>query len=179
MTDFDNTIFTEKILEVYAKALQTRLPRVKFILDDGKGVEDAAKLGMFRLLGNYTASSISIDLDDHMRADGGIDEDGLAKALAEALSEPVIFAAETELQPEEDDPIKRIGAGQLWIVHKLMAVLPTHGVLFHGARSSGIEVCGKLWYDTAVLKNKFLAQTLWILARSGEIVKEEHTTNVL
>lgn len=173
MADYDNKRFTEKSLVVYAATLRKRLPRVKFMLDKGDAVKQAVESNVFRLVGNYQKMVLQFSLDEHMRGDGRIDEDELAEAVANAFSEPLIMAAEDELRTEEDDPVKCIGAGQLWVVHETIPVHETNGkgqVDF--AEADQIGLLGQTWYDTDELKNIFTARATWALLRSGEIKKE-------
>lgn len=93
------------------------------------------------------------------------------------LIEPAI----KELQPQEEHFAKRIGAGELWIIHKPIAipVLTLDAAQIHLAKSDTIHLLGQAWYDASELTNKFLATTDWTLARSGETKKEALDINSL
>jgi hypothetical protein len=172
MADFDNTTFTEKSLELYAETLRRRLPRVKFMLVDDEN-ETSITRPMRRLTEDDTPLLVSFSPDDHMRSDGSIDQDALAQAVADGLSEPVILAAENDLKPEEDDPLTSIGAGQLWLLHKVIPVPLTLGAAHvHFANDGKIGLFGQRWFDNRVLETKFTVKTVWALARSNEIKKE-------
>ena len=173
MADYDNKQFTEEVLALYAEALRQRLPRVKFMLDVGDAVRDAISQRVYRLVKEYTPAEVSFSLDGYMRGDGSMDQDMLAEAVANGLSVPMIDAVEDELKPEEDDPLKRIGAGQLWLMHRVIPVPFTlGGAQAHFAQDAKIGLFGQTWYDMKVMKNKFMAKTEWGLARSGEVKKE-------
>lgn len=174
MVEYDNQQFTERILTLYAETLRQRLPRVKFMFDDDSGaVRDAISQKVYRLVREYTKSELSFSLDDYMRGDGSMDHEMLARAVADGLSVPVIDAVEDDLKPEDDDPLKRIGTGQLWVLHKTIPLSFTLGAArAHLAQEGKIGLFGQTWYDQKTLKNMFTAKTEWGLARSGEIKKE-------
>jgi hypothetical protein len=172
MATYNNKRLTEMALRVYAETLQTRLPRVKFMLDKGDAVKAAVEKKVFRLIGQYAKMVVQFSLDDHMRRDGSIDEHQLAEAVAGAFSEPVITAVEVELQPEEDDHIKRIGAEELWVLHDMIPVSETNGKgQAEFVEADQIGMMGQTWYDTGELRNTFTARVTWGLLRSGEIKK--------
>jgi hypothetical protein len=174
MADYDNGGFTRKILDLYAETLRKRLTRVKFMLDDGsEAIKDAIESGLFRLVRDYGPSTVKFSLDGYMLRDGSINQDMLASSVAEGLSRPVLDAAETELKPEENDPIKRIGAGQVWVFHKAIPVPDTLGAAqVHFASSDNVGVFGQTWFDNDERKTMFIAKTVWALARSNEVKKE-------
>ena len=173
MVDYDNKAFTEKVLTLYAETLLQRLPRVKFMIDDGNGVGDAIRQKVFRIVRDFGDWSVSFPLDEHMRKDGSIDQDILGEAVASGLSEPVIFAANTELGAEENNPSKLTSAAQIWVLHKILPLhLPLGGAQTHFAKDGKMGLFGQTWYEGKTLKSMFEARTVWGLARSGEVKKE-------
>lgn len=170
MALFDNKLFTEKSLGVYADILRNHLPRVKFTLEKDDAIKTAIDRGVLRVVRSYAPYSLNFPLDPLMRSDGSIDEDQLAATVAVGLAEPLVTAAQHELQPEEDDPMTRIDAGQLWAVHKTIPVPDTlGGSKVNFAEKDGIGLLGQSWYEMKVLKQMFMARTEWGLFRSGEI----------
>lgn len=116
---------------------------------------------------------IQFAFDEFMDRHGNIDENNLAQSVADGFSVPVIEAVEAELQAEKDNPLKRFGAGQLWVLHETIPVLDGNGkgtVAFEEKDQVGI--LGQTWYDMDALKNTFTARATWTLLRSGEIKKE-------
>jgi len=169
---YDNKQFTEKALVAYANSLRNRLPRVKFLLDNGGAIKRAIQDNVFRLIGSYEKPSLDFPLDGHMGPDGSLDVDRLVEAVATALSEPLITAAKSELQSEGDDPIERTGAGQLWVLHKTIPVQDTLGAAaVHFAESDGIGLLVQTWYDMNALENRLMARAEWGLLRLGETKK--------
>jgi hypothetical protein len=181
MAQFDNQQFTEKVLKLYAESLRQRLPRVKFMLDEDSGaVRDAIGRKVYRLVREYTNGEVLFCLDDHLRGDGSVDEEMLLAAVANELSVPVIDAAEDDLRAEDDDPFKRIGAGQLWILHKTIPLPFTLGAgQVYFAQEGKVGLFGQTWFDQKTLNSMFTAKTEWGLARSGEIKKELLDINAL
>src|SRR5258708_33439346 len=170
MADYDNKAFTEKVLTLYAETLRQRLPRVKFMIDDGDGVGDAIRRKVFRIVRDFGDWSVSFPLDEHMRKDGSIDQDILGEAVASGLSEPLIFAANNELEAEENDAGKLLSAPQLWGLHQILPLnLPLGGAQTHFAKDGKMGLFGQTWYEGKTLKSMFEARTVWGLARSGEV----------
>jgi|SRR5665213_481965 len=166
MSDFDNTAFTERLAALYADQLRERLPAVKFMVTN-IGTKDSTASGMFRLLGEDTSKPFEVVLDNYMRKDGGVDEEYLMGAIATGLSEPVIAYAQQEL--DKDDSKKRGDAGQLWVVHQpLLTPQTLGGAHVHVAKPQGIELLGQSRYDSDTAKIKYLAKTIWNLARSSD-----------
>jgi len=169
----------ELVLIAYSQKLRD-LSRVKFMLLDKDALRDAISAGPFRVL-REAAPAVRFPLDNFMRNDGGVDDQTLSEEVARALSEALIEAATSELRAEGEHPAKRIGAGELWIIHKRipLPVLTLGAAQVHAAQSDTIYLLGQVWYGADELKNEFLAMTDWTLARSGETKKETIDVNSL
>jgi hypothetical protein len=181
MATFDCKTFTERVFKRYAEDLRAHIPRVRFLREDDPAVAVAKDVKRLRYLGQFTPLGTDFELDNHMRSDGSLkNEEELAYGVASALSEPLITAAQAELQPEADDPSKRVGAGQLWVVHRSTPPVLTLGAAqVHIAGGDGIELYGQSWYDRDALKSRFLAKAEWALARVGQVKKEARDINSL
>ena len=173
MATYNNRAFTEQSVKIYSAALRSRLPRVRFMLDKDDAVKTATERGLFRRIGETRTPVLQFALDDHMTRDGQIDQEQLAQAVADAFLEPLVTIVQTELMPEIENPLRRIGAGQLWVVHDTIVAHDTNGrgqVDFVEADHVGL--LGQTWYDIDGLKNTFTARAKWSLVKSMEVQKE-------
>ena len=155
MDSFDNTAFTEKVAALYAQHLTEGLPNVQFQVVQN-GATDWARVDVLEMLVELTDAPRTIVLNDYRRKDGSLDEETAANNLASVLSEPIIAHAE-----------KEGGSGKLWLFHETLWEPFTMGcALVHIATPTGIHFLGQTWYDANVLKTKYLAKAVWLLARS-------------
>jgi hypothetical protein len=172
MPTYDNQKFTAKCVALYSEILHKRLPKVKLMLDKGDAVQAAIEHKLFRRIGEYRKMVVQFAFDDHMDRDGNLDEPELAQAVAEGFSDPLIQAAEAELQAEKDNEFKRVGAGQLWVLHDTVPFNETNGkgqIAFE--ESDQVGMLGQTWWSEE-LKSHFTARATWTLLRQGEIQKE-------
>ena len=102
--------------------------------------------------------------------EGKIEEGVPVEWVANALVQAVANVVGPELKPERENPGKKIGAGELWIIHKPVAVVDTlGGAIVRFARRENVGVFGQAWYDGA--HSLFLARVVLAVARHGEVKK--------
>src|SRR2546426_5769305 len=94
MANFDCKTFTDRVFKRYSTQLRERIQRVRYVLEDDPAVVAAKDVRSFRYLGDYAPFRVNIDVDDHLRGDGTLqNEEELAEGVASGLSEPLITAA--------------------------------------------------------------------------------------
>jgi len=73
-----------------------------------------------------------------------------------------------ELGPDLDDPFNRIGAGQLWVLHKTFApaLQIPGGPQIYVAHRQELEMVGILSFDPKTLHTRLELRATWALARS-------------
>ena len=147
---------------------------MRFFLEDAPEVVVGRELGTLHYVGVFQPVSVDLPLNSYLRDDQSLKlEDEMAENAAGGLGESVSATIKAILEPEEDEPLKRIGAGEIWVVHKVAPGISTVGAAqIHTAKHDGIAIIGEAWFDNKTLENMYRVRAEWALGRVGQIKKE-------
>jgi hypothetical protein len=112
------------------------------------------------------------EIDNYVTAERKLKADLLIEPVESGLAQAVAEVAEPELKEEREDAARKIGAGEIRIIHRRIPVVDKLGAtVVHFAAKDNIGVFGQAWHDGT--KNSSLARTVSAVVRSGEIRRED------
>lgn len=172
MPDYTPQTFTDSIADFYAEKLKERFPEAKFMMSDGDAFDQALRNPkLFRIVKGFEAFGSRFEIDNYVTIEGKIKAGSLVESVANALVQAVENVVQPELKPEREDDAKKIGAGELWVIHRKLAVVETLGAaVTHFSMKGNVGVFGQAWHDGK--HQLFLAKAEWAVARHGEAQKE-------